>query len=516
MTHRRKSMMDIRAMLVQMRQGASDREISRNLNVHRQTVKSYRQWAQAQGLLTGELPDAAELQQWIQETLSTPLPPQNISTVEPYRALVVQLRREGVEIAAIWQRLRERGFEGGYAAVWRFVRRLEPRTPEATVRVETRPGEEAQVDFGYAGKMLDPATGKLRKTWAFVMTLSWSRHQYVEFVFDQKVATWLLCHRHAFEFFGGVPKRVVIDNLKAGIVRASWDDPQVQHAYGECAEHYGFLISPNRPRTPQHKGKVEQGGVHYVKRNFLGGRKPTSLHQANADVRVWCETTAGQRVHGTTKEQPIRRFQEVEQAQLQPLPAEPYDMGVWKQVKLHRDCHIVFEGAYYSAPFRLIGQTLRVRGGVRHVRIYTQDYELIATHERAQQPGQRLTHPDHLPPEKLAGLQMDRQACRAAAQEIGPGVMQVVSAYLDEGVVDRLPTARRLLKLREKYGDEALEAACQRGLRFGDASYRTVKRILKEGLTDADDPAPIVAPASTFVRSVADLFGKELEGVSWN
>ena len=101
---------------------------------------------------------------------------------------------------------------------------------------------------------------------------------------------------------------------------------------------------------------------------------------ANADVRVWCETTAGQRIHGTTKEQPIQRFQEVEQAQLQPLPAEPYDMGVWKQVKLHRDCHIVFEGAYYSAPFRLIGQTLRVRGGVRHVRIYTQDYELIATH----------------------------------------------------------------------------------------------------------------------------------------
>ena len=101
MTHRRKSMMDIRAMLVQMRQGASDREISRNLKVHRQTVKSYRQWAQAQGLLTGELPDAAELQQWIQETLSTPLPPQNVSTVEPYRVPLVHLCREwGVHLRA--------------------------------------------------------------------------------------------------------------------------------------------------------------------------------------------------------------------------------------------------------------------------------------------------------------------------------------------------------------------------------------------------------------------------------
>jgi len=277
-------MIDIRAMLVQMRQGASDRRISRNLGVHRKTVKTYRQWAQTQGLLAGDLPAMETLQQLAKATLITSPPPQNHSSVEPYQELVVKLRRENVEMAAIWERLKERGYEGSYDAVWRFVRKLEPHTPAATVRVETKPGVEAQVDFGYAGKMLDPKTGKLRKTWAFVMILSWSRHQYVEFVFDQKVATWLLCHRHAFQFFGGVPKRVVIDNLKAGIIRPSWDDPQVQHAYGECAEHYGFLISPNRPRTPQHKGKVEQGGVHYVKRNFLGGRAPTSILQANTDV----------------------------------------------------------------------------------------------------------------------------------------------------------------------------------------------------------------------------------------
>ncbi len=516
MSNRRKNLMDIRAILIQMRQGASDRRISRNLNIHRQTVKAYRQWAEAQGLLTGELPPIEALQRLAKETLTTSPPPQNRSSVEPYRELVKKLRREGVEIAAIWQRLQERGFSGGYAAVWRFVRNLEPTTPEATVRVETRPGEEAQVDFGYAGKMIDPATDRLRKTWAFVMVLSWSRHQYVEFVFDQKVATWLLCHRHAFEYFGGVPQRVVIDNLKAGVIRAHWDDPQVQHAYGECAEHYGFLISPNRPRTPQHKGKVEQGGVHYVKRNFLGGRTPTTVTQANADVRVWCETTAGLRIHGTTKEQPFVQFQEVEQAKLRPLPVAPYDIGVWKQVKLHRDCHVVFEGAFYSAPFRLIGQRLRVRGGLQQVRIYTQDYELIATHDRASQPGQRLTHPDHLPPEKLAGLQMDRKACRAAAEGIGPGTVQVVSAYLDEGVVDRLPTVRRLLKLRQTYGDAALEAACQRALRFGDGDYRTIKRILKEGLTDADDPQPIPARAEIFVRSVTELFGEDVGGASWN
>ena len=139
------------------------------------------------------------------------------------------------------------------------------------------------------------------------MTLAWSRHQYVEFVFDQKIATWLLCHRHALEFFGGAPERIVPDNHKAAVVRACFDDPLLQQTYRECAEHYGFLtlaphcvrrsagVAPCRVATPQHKGKVEQGGVHFVKRNFLGGRQPTLIAQANQDVWVWCNTTAGLR-----------------------------------------------------------------------------------------------------------------------------------------------------------------------------------------------------------------------------
>jgi hypothetical protein len=349
------------------------------------------------------------------------------------------------------------------------------------------------------------------------MTLSWSRHQYVEFVWDQKVATWLLCHRHAFEFFGGVPERLVIDNLKAAILKACWDDPEVQQAYQECAEHYGFLIAPCRPQTPQHKGKVEQGGVHYVKRNFLAGREPTALPQANRAVRLWCETTAGQRIHGTTKEQPLVRFHTVEQARLRALPATPYDLAVWKVVKLHRDCHVVFEYAYYSAPYRLVEQPLRVRGGTQTVQIYTLDYQLVATHDRAHQPGQRQTHPAHLPPELLDGLFVDRTTCQAVAQDIGPATSQVVQQLLSDAVVDRLPTTRRLLKLRDRFGDARLEAACQRALRFGDASYQTVKRILESGLEPVTEEAqPIVAPAQTFVRTASELVGHLFGGLTWN
>lgn len=509
--------MEVRTILHHLRAGASNRRIAGHLQVDRRTVQRIRTWAEQAGLLEGELPEMATLQAQMSSLYTGDSPPQNQSAVQAYAEVVKRLRREGHETAAIWERLKERGFQGSYSAVWRFVQKLEPNMPEATVRVESEPGVEAQVDFGSAGKMIEPTTGALRKAWAFVMTLSWSRHQYVEFVFDQKVATWLRLHMNALVYFGGVPQRLVIDNLKTGITQACWDDPEAQHAYAECAEHYGFLIAPCRPATPQHKGKVEQGGVHYVKRNFLAGREPTLLPQANRDVLVWCETTAGLRIHGTTKAQPLVCFQETEESQLRPLPAAPYDLAEWKKVKLHRDCHVVFDNAYYSAPHRLLGQQLWVRGGVQSVRIFTLDYQLVASHERASQPGQRFTHPDHLPPALLDGLRLDREAVRTAAQDIGPATAAVITELLDQGVVDRLPAARRLLKLRSRYGDQRLEAACARAVRFADPTYRTVKTILETGQdSEKPEPQPIRAPAHLFVRSAAELVSHLWGGESWN
>jgi transposase len=499
--------MDIRQILLRLRKGESDRSVARSLKINRKTIGRYRTWAAEQGLLKGPLPSLSELQKLLEGTLKCSSPPQNVSSVEPYRAVVTKLRKQGVEIAAIHERLKERGYTGSYSSVHRFVRNLEPTIPDVTVRVETRPGEEAQVDFGFAGRMIDPETGELRKSWAFVMTLSWSRHQYAEFVFNQKVETWLRLHGNAFTFFNGVPERVVVDNLKAAIVRACWHDPQAQQSYRECAEHYGFLISPCRPRKPGHKGKVEQGGVHYVKRNFLGGRETTTITQANRDVLRWVNTTAGQRIHGTTKERPLDRF-DTEQATLQPLPGTPYDMAVWKQVKLHRDCYLVFEQAYYSAPFRLVGQQLWVRGGVQLVQIYTSDYQLVATHPRAQKAGRRLTNLDHLPPEKVPGVTLTRDGCRLQASNIGPATAQVVAALLDHRPEDRLRTAGRLLGLGKRFAPPRLEAACARALRFDDPSYMTIKRILEQGL-DREEVVPLQppAPAFAFVRSAAELVG---------
>ncbi len=252
----------------------------------------------------------------------------------PFREQVLAWRQQGVEGQAIHQLLVEQhSFTGSYSAIKRFLRRLDPPPVRATVRIEVAPGEEAQVDFGFAGLLFDPDRGRLRRAWAFVMTLSCSRHEYVEFVFDQEVATWCRCHRAACEFFGGVPRRLVPDNLKAAIVHAALYDPEVQRVYRELAEHYGFLIAPCRPRTPEHKGKVEQGGVHYVKRNCLAGRAFRDVHDANGHALRWCLETAGRRLHGTIKQQPLVVFETVERAALLPLPPTPWAPVTWKQAK---------------------------------------------------------------------------------------------------------------------------------------------------------------------------------------
>jgi transposase len=274
--------------------------------VARRTVAKYRTWAIAQHLLEGELPDLHQLQTLAKATLeTTPPPPQQRSSVEAYTEPVRMLIAQGLGPYLIYQKLCEQpDFTGSEAAVWRLVRKLTPSpTPKVTLRIETAPGEVVQVDFGEVTPLIDPATGAPRRTYVFVMVLAWSRHMYAEFVFDQKIPTWLQCHQHAFEFFGGVPQRLVIDNLKSAILKAYARDrePEVVRAYAECAEHYNFLIDPCLPKKPEHKGKVEKGGVGYIQRSFVPLMdKALARPEANQRLWLWLKHIAGEREHGMT------------------------------------------------------------------------------------------------------------------------------------------------------------------------------------------------------------------------
>jgi transposase len=514
MAGRRKHVLDVREIIRRLKLGQSEREVAVELGTSRKTIVKYRKVAIEEGWLAqADLPSLGEVELKLAARKPNAIAFGPESTVEPHREKVAKLYEAGVEIMAIWGLLKEQNkFEGSYEAVKRFVRRLPAPLPEAFVRVETDPGEEAQVDFGYAGKMLDSKEGRLRKAWVFVMTLSWSRHQYAEVVFDQKVETWIALHIRAFEFFGGQTKRVRPDNLKAAIIRAVTHDQEAQRSYREYAEHADFLISPCVPHAPRLKGKVEQGGVHYVKRNALAGRKfetpDQNVHHANDHLRRWCMETAGVRKHGTTKEQPLARF-EAERLALKALPQTRYEIAVWAQAKLHPDCHVVFDNAYYSAPHRLIGKKLLVRATPGRVEIY-HEHERLATHVRATRPGERVSNIVHYPPTKLAGLLATPVRLREQATQVGPKTAELIGKMLEDKPVDRLRAAQGILSLSKRHGPARLEAACRRALVFNLASFRTVKAILEKGLEDQPLPPEAVAEGpvpktAQFARSIREI-----------
>ena len=503
-------MFQYRQVLVRMRQGDTDREIARAGLMGRPKAARLRVLAAGQGWLEPEapLPEDTAIAAVVgaaRRARST------VSTVEPYRGLVERWaasRVSGVVIHAVL--CRNHGYRGSASSVYRMLSSIaESRPPEATVPLNFAPGEAAQVDFGAGPVLLDPAVGEPRRTWCFVMTLCWSRHQYVEFVWDQTVATWLGCHRRALEWFAAVPERLIIDNPKCAITRACSRDPLVQRAYAECAEGYSFRIDPCPPADPQKKGIVE-AGVKYVKGNFLPLRSFRDLVDLNAQARRWVMEEAGLRIHGTTREQPLERFA-VEKPLLRPLPAIAPDLGTWHRVVVHRDCHVQFDRRLYSVPFALVGKRLWLRATDAFVAIY-EDYRLVANHLRARRLGERLTVTAHLPPEAQAFFARDRHWCAARATEIGPATAELVEHLLADRIVERLRGAQGVLRLAETYTPARLEAACVRALYHASPFFRTVKTILKGGFDAQPLPGgtdPVYATGARFARDAEQLFNPE-------
>ena len=500
-------MFQYRQVLVRLRAGDTVREIARSGLMGRDKLGALRALADQQGWLDpgADVPDDGTI---VAALGAARRARSTVSSVEPHREIVRRWREAGVQGRAIHAALkREHAFGGSYSAVIRMLHQLRgEQPPEVTVRLSFATGEAAQVDFG-AGPVLMHPEGKPRRTWAFVMTLCHSRHQYVEFVWDQSSATWLGCHRRAFEWFDGVPGRVIIDNAKCAIIKACRHDPLVQRAYAECAEGYGFRIDACPPHDPQKKGIVESG-VKYVKGNFLPTRTFRDLADLNAQARRWVMEEAGTRVHGSTREQPLELYA-LEAPLLRRLPAAAPDLGTWHRVVLHRDCHVQHERAFYSAPFALAGKTLWLRATDSVVALY-EDYRHLATHLRAQRPGQRVTLGDHLPPEARHFFERDRRWCATQAQAVGPRCTELVARLLGDAIAERLRAAQGVLAMGKRYGAARLEAACERALMHDSAHYRTVKTILATGA----DLQPLVEPQTPaayararFTRSAADLFG---------
>jgi len=499
----------IQDIIRRLQLGESERRIARDMHISRGTVRKYHELTKEKQYLekTSELPSDSDLAGILGTGVQVGHQP---STVEPYRAKIQEWLQQGVEMTAIWLRLQENyGYTGGYSSVRRFVHRLEPVEPEVFIRVQSAPGEEMQVDFGTVGQLYDPVAKRLRTAYVFVATLGYSRHQYAELVFDQKIATWIALHKRAFEYFGGVPVRVIPDNLKAAVRQALVHDPLLGEAYRRLALHYGFLISPTIPHTPRHKGKVESG-VHYVKRNFFAGQEFVDIDVANLHLRNWIVNTAGVRKHGTTSEAPLQLFLETEKACLALLPVQPFQLLEIHTVKVHPDCHVVISKSFYSVPFGYVGQELAAHVSENFVELY-QGQKLVSSHPRSTRAGQWQTRLDDYPPAKAAYLIRTPLYCKKLAAKIGPSTLQVVEQLLADRPLDRLRSVQAILQLEESVGAKRLEAACARATHFGDVRYRQIKLILNAALDC--EPLPEVQPAQPALRHTFARRGEEFFGV---
>ncbi|MEM7676494.1 MAG: IS21 family transposase, partial [Myxococcota bacterium] len=313
MANRRTDMHRLQELVRLHRMSVGAREVARMLSISPNTERRYRLALQAEGLLSGPvdaLPALDVLKAAVDGHRPTTkaVPSHEQSSIEYWRPRVEQLVAKGLTPRPIFDRLRqeEEAFEGSYWAVKRLCRRIQEargvRPEDVAIPVETLPGDVAQVDFGYAGKLMCPQTHVPRRAWVFVITLGYSRHMYAEAVFDQKTATWIALHVRAFKSFGGVPQTIVPDNLKAAVIRAAFEvdvSSELNRSYRELARYYGFKIDPTPPRSPQKKGKVESS-VKYVKRNALAGREGEPLDAVNGALAWWVDEIAGTRTHGTT------------------------------------------------------------------------------------------------------------------------------------------------------------------------------------------------------------------------
>ena len=503
----------IKEILVHWDAGEGLSRIAQTLGYSRPTVRKYVRAAERLGLSPGQRRRGeAEWDQLAASAIAEVAhqrPPGAVrGDVTRYRDYL-DLHVGQVPLTVLHQRLRdEHRLGASWGSFYRYARATWPErmahAPQATIRLaDPPPGAEAQVDFFYSGRWFDPEAQRERKLYAFLMTLSHSRHAFLYPVLAEDSAAWLAGHVEAFTFFGGVPKRIVPDNLTAGILKADRYDPRLNRAYGELARYYGCLIDPARVAHPKDKPRVERT-VSYARASFFAGRSFASVAQMQAEARRWSLEVAGVRQHGTTGEQPLVAFRTREQTALGPLPAAPWERVVWTRAKLRRDCHLVVGKAEYSAPHQYIGQYLDVRQGRTTVAIYD-DLTLLTTHARRERG--RSTRLEHYPTAGQAFLRASPRACVEQAQALGTAATLLVGRLLAPETTQQLREAQAVLRLAQRYPAEQLEHACALALEAGDGRLRTVRGLLERDISQVEAPAP-TPPAPTsgaFLRGPASF-----------
>ena len=500
-------MADVQAILSLHASGYSGRRISELLGLDRETVRKQ--------IAAHQNPPNAP-------TGSNPVPgapvpkkapaPGPTSACAEFREVIERKLEQGLTAQRIYQDLvDEQGYGGSYYSVRRFVARLVERTELPVRRLETGPGEEAQIDFG-TGAMVRGPDGSTFRPWAFRIVLSYSRRAYSEVVRRQTSEAFIGALENAFQHFGGAPRRLVIDNLKAVVQRGDWYDPEVHPRLQSFAAHYGAVFLPTKPYTPRHKGKVENG-VKYLKQNALAGRVFGSLEEQNAFLRDWEQNVADKRIHGTTRQQVAALFEKSERQALLPLPRERFPFFHEAQRVVHRDGHLEVDKAFYSAPPEYVGRRLWVRWDSRLVRIFNDRWEQLAVHAKAE-PGRFRTAAEHIPREKISAVERGTDALLRQVAAIGPAVRQWSEAMTQARGIEAVRVLVGLKSLAAKHDAQLLDQACATALSYGAYRLRTVRQLIhnqaaRQRQFDFLDEHPVIRPLSDYSLASLLEFRKE-------
>ncbi len=371
--------------------------------------------------------------------------------------------------------------------------------------IDGEPGVELQVDFGELGRMFDEETGKRRRVWALVFTAGVSRHTFVWLSFNQNLATVIDGCEAAWEFFGGVFKVLVPDNMGTVVTKADALDPVLNVAFVEYAQSRGFLIDPARVRAPQDKGRVERA-VQFVQTSFWAGEDFGCLVEAQTAAELWCRSRAGLRIHGTTQAQPAVVFAELEAPVLLPAPTVRYDVPLYKTAKVARDHHIQVAKSLYSVPGDLIGTTVDVRADKALVKIFSGG-QLVKVHPR-QKPGARITDPADLPSEVTDYAMRDIDSQRRQGHRRGEHIGAFVDVVLDGPLPwTRMRQIYKLFRTCDRYGDGRVDTACERALDAGadrvDTIVGMVEKALEAEEATAEPPPPDNVIVGRFARDAS-------------
>jgi transposase len=460
-----------------VKQGKKKTEIAREMGCHRNTVSNIIRIGYAREGQTRDKP----------------------SYFDPYHNQIKEWVDKKVSNLRMFEILNETyHITHTYDSLCKYIQREFPGTPEAFGVQMTDPGEEAEVDFGYVGlqPINAPGTPLVRgKTWVLSVVLPHSRASYHEVTHDQKVTTFTHGITNAFASFGGVPKRLKVDNLRAAILKNQHFDLQFNQDFLEWANHYGCVIVPCSPYSPEQKGKVESD-VKYVKGNFFVERIFTDAADLTLQLRRWTDDYANRRIHGTTKAIPWDVLTSVERSCLQPLPDTLYTTFERGTRTVANNCHIFFGNNYYSVPSVYVGHTVTIRWSTSLLRIIEGGEELTS-HAIAAGQGQYITRRSHLPEFKHYGQTEYQKKYEDQMADIGEYAHQYFQEVLVKQHSYWFQSVRSIAGLARQFGNEAMNLTLKRALRYLVTDVETIRHILEQRLYLLDSAPKLLSQQQT-------------------